>query len=473
MQIAAAADRALLVTLPGVSSVQLRAAADAMRDIAGVVAAIVGQESIHVIGTTDRDAVARAIENSRPASDSVPRQHRLEVSFADAYTLDLPEFLAATRLSGDEFLRRVADVHLSVRYLGFRAGFAYLEGWPEEWRMPRRPTSRNLVPRGSFGIAGVMAGFYPIDSPGGWNILGRTSAPLWDPTREPPNLLAPGDEITIEVVLSGAPAPPPAAFGRAAEGGVAPLGEVIAPGQLTTIVGPRDWSRVQYGVTPGGPFDEESAATANRAVGNRDDAPLLECVLVGPRLRFARSTRVALSDGDCRQWSDEEIDVGRLKNMRAYLAIEGGVDEMRPRYAESPTVVKRGDTLSVWGPASAGLRRLKPVPTHGSDRLTIRVIPGPHDAPPFPQEWEVTPQLNRVGIRLRPLQAVAARLPADLPSCGMQFGTLQWHPDGSVMAMGPDHPVTGGYLQPATVVSSDLWKLAQLAPGDRVRLVAV
>ena len=54
----------------------------------------------------------------------------------------------------------------------------------------------------------------------------------------------------------------------------------------------------------------------------------------------------------------------------------------------------------------------------------------------------------------------------------MQFGTLQWHPDGTLVAMGPDHPVTGGYLQPATVVSEDLWKLAQLSPGEQVRLKA-
>jgi urea carboxylase len=55
----------------------------------------------------------------------------------------------------------------------------------------------------------------------------------------------------------------------------------------------------------------------------------------------------------------------------------------------------------------------------------------------------------------------------------MQFGTLQWHPDGSLIAMGPDHPVTGGYLQPATVVSDDLWKLAQLAPGEVVRFTPI
>src|SRR5207248_6565446 len=103
----------------------------------------------------------------------------------------------------------------------------------------------------------------------------------------------------------------------------------------------------------------------------------------------------------------------------------------------------------------------------------IRIIPGPHPAPSLPEQWIVTPQLNRVGIRLRPIEPVAFTPPANLPSCGMQFGTLQWHADGSLVAMGPDHPVTGGYLQPATVVSDDLWKLAQLAPGERVRLLAV
>jgi len=53
----------------------------------------------------------------------------------------------------------------------------------------------------------------------------------------------------------------------------------------------------------------------------------------------------------------------------------------------------------------------------------------------------------------------------------MQFGSVQQHADGSLVIMGPDHPVTGGYLQPVTVLTSELWKLAQLAPGERVRLV--
>ena len=70
-------------------------------------------------------------------------------------------------------------------------------------------------------------------------------------------------------------------------------------------------------------------------------------------------------------------------------------------------------------------------------------------------ECEVTPQLDRVGIRLRPLQPLGFTPPADLRSIGMQCGTVQLHPDGTLVAMGPDHPVTGGYLQPLTVLSAD------------------
>src|SRR5207237_7362353 len=123
---------------------------------------------------------------------------------------DLDEFLAHAHVTRGDFLKRIPLIRLTARYLGFRAGFAYLEGWPDDWRMPRRTTSRNLVPRGSFAIAGAMAGFYPVDSPGGWNLLGRTNAWLWNPNAEPPNRFAPGDVIEIRPT-------PIAHFGAAAE----------------------------------------------------------------------------------------------------------------------------------------------------------------------------------------------------------------------------------------------------------------
>jgi len=465
-----AGDRGLLAEFAAdVAAAELHARAAALRGRSNVVACVVGQQSLYVVfdGTPSIDF------DDVPPSAFEPRTHVIDVDFSGP---DLDEFLAHANVTRDAFLQTLPSLRLTARYLGFRAGFAYLEGWPEAWRMPRRTRSRNVVPRGSFAIGGAMAGFYPVDSPGGWNLLGRTNAMLWDTNAVPPNRFAPGDVIEIRPASIAHFDEQPASHFEATGEVVA---EVIAPGQLTTIVGARDWKRADYGVSPGGPFDAYAAALANRAVGNVDDAPLLECVLVAPRLRFATPRRASFCDGSGNVETfmllpGEELNLGRFHGgLRGYLAVEGGVDEMRSRYAEAPAVVRKGMSLRN---ASAPHTTPRTNVDDRSDRNTIRIIAGPHDAPPLPEEWQVTAELNRVGIRLRRVgggSAGEATTPRELPSCGMQFGTLQWHPDGTLVAMGPDHPVTGGYLQPATVVSDDLWKLAQLSPGEQVRLVAV
>jgi KipI family sensor histidine kinase inhibitor len=471
-----AGDRGVLADFGAeVTAAELHARAAALRGRPQVVACIVGQQSLYIVF----DGKPAIDFDDVPAIAFTPRTHLIDVDFSGP---DLEEFLTHAHVTSDDFLKRVPSIRLTTRYLGFRAGFAYLEGWPDEWRMPRRTTSRNLVPRGSFAIAGAMAGFYPVDSPGGWNLLGRTNATLWDPKEEPPNRFAPGDVIEIRPAsIAGFDVPAVASAESAGD----VVAEVVAPGQLTTIVGARDWKRADYGVSPGGPFDALAAALANRAAGNDDDAPLLECVLVAPRIRFHVPRRVAFCDGGGNVQTfaltaGEELNLGRFHGgLRGYLAIEGGVDERRSRYAEAPTVVRANLSFRAGDfhhrDAEITEKSLRPLRHCGSNRrfgtTGIHIIAGPHDAPALPKEWEVTSQLNRVGIRLRPIETSAFVPSANLPSCGMQFGTLQWHPDGSFVAMGPDHPVTGGYLQPATVVSDDLWKLAQLAPGERIRLI--
>lgn len=447
MHIAAAGDRALLVTLAGATASRLRAAADALR---GFDAAIVGHESIYVVGTDDAAAVRGAIARAGDDAPQTTQRHSIEVSFAPQHALDIDVLTAKAEAARDAVIARIASLTLTARYLGFRAGFAYLDGWPREWSLPRRPTSRNVVPGGSFAIGGAMAGFYPADLPGGWNVLGRTD--------QLPRIL-PGDEVRIVPVDRPLHIVPPAV----AEPEGPAIADVLAPGQLTTVVSARDWRRAGSGDTPGGPFDETAAAIANAAAGNGPHAPLLECVLVGPRLRFHAPRRVAWCGPDLHvhSWVARDVDIGRLSSFRGWLAIEGGVSA----FAKSIRSAAAAPPLSPHPAAAAG------PPQARSDRLTIRAMRGPHDAPPLSEEWKVTPNLNRVGIRLEPLGATSADLPRELPSCGMQFGTLQWHPDGSLVAMGPDHPVTGGYLQPATVITSELWKLAQLAPGERVRLL--
>jgi allophanate hydrolase subunit 1 len=423
-----AGDNADLIDLGDVTAAELHAAAARIRAEEGVLAVIPGHSSLYVIRGERGSATASAKRE--------PRELRVPVVFDGE---DLPEVLA--RVSREEFLTRVATLRLTARYLGFRGGFAYLEGWPDEWSMPRRPTSRP-VSRGTFAIAGNIAGFYPIDSPGGWNLLGHTDLDL-------ENALTPGDTITIEPVTWSAVAAATAlvcsycartyksgSCGCRTPGGFAEL--IASP--LTTLVTPPDWSRLP----PGGPFDDIAAALAVSAV--RGTTELLECAMTGPRLRFHRDAVIAWCTPDLavrveRVSAGEERAFGRIEGgLRAYLAI--------------------GE--------SAGERRK----ATRSERNVIHAIRGPHDIGLAEIECEVTPQLNRVGIRLRPLRELRVDIPADLRSIGMQCGTVQLHPDGSLVVMGPDHPVTGGYLQPMTVIVSERWKLAQLVPGERVTLRA-
>lgn len=392
MHVAPAGDRALLIELPpDVTAAELHAAAARARSHADVLACIVGHASLYVLfrGAPDASIDVRAA----PVAWT-PRRHRVEVAF-EGFALDHP-------------------VVLTARYLGFRPGWAYLEGWP--WPMPRRSTSRP-VKRGSFAVAGTMAGIYPTDAPGGWNVLGRVVGPL-------PEVEA-GDEVEIVPAERRAGFSPPR--GRAEARPTFHGIEILSGGQLTTIVEAPDYARISRGLSAGGPFDPRLAALA----------PLLECALVGPRVRFTRGGRVAWMGEEPQTWDvhqGAERTIGRIKGIRGWLAF--------------------GESVDVRG-----------------EHHIIRVLAGPHETPIRDIECEVTPQLDRVGIRLRPLHGITIKPPADLPSIGMQFGTIQLHPDGSLVAMGPDHPITGGYLQPLTVLWGERWKLAQLAPGDRVRFV--
>ncbi len=411
VQILAAGDNATLVELGEVTAAELHAAAASVRAREGVIAVIPGHSSLYVIGSVERQALSLTSSGGLRARRSTT--HRVRVNF------DGPD-----RPPG--FVPRALT--LTVRYLGFRGGFGYLDGWPEEWAMPRRPTSRP-VGRGSLAVAGSVAGFYPIDTPGGWNILGHTDADLF-------HALAPGDTIVIEPTDEPLPLP--------AVGGLKPALHLdyaeIVSAPLATWVSAPDWTGVERGLSPGGPFDDLAAALANRAVGNAAEAPLLECAMTGPRLRFTRDGFVSWLGEMRRVRAGEEIAFGRVTDgLRGYLAFG-----------------EREESFSV---------------TRG-ERHVIRAMRGPHDVGIERVECEVTPQLDRVGIRLRPLQPFGVEAPADLRSIGMQCGTIQLHPDGSLVAMGPDHPVTGGYLQPMTVLSGERWKLAQLAPGERVTFVA-
>ena len=99
---------------------------------------------------------------------------------------------------------QVVDLHSNAEYriacLGFTPGFPYLAGLPDELATPRRATPRKEVPAGSVAIGGSQTGIYPMNSPGGWNIIGRTPLRLFDPTADPPTLLQAGQRVRIRTI---------------------------------------------------------------------------------------------------------------------------------------------------------------------------------------------------------------------------------------------------------------------------------
>jgi KipI family sensor histidine kinase inhibitor len=116
---------------------------------------------------------------------------------------DLASVAEHCGLAEADVIARHAAVPLRVLFDGFAPGFAYLGDLPDELRVPRLDTPRTRTPAGSVGIADAMTGIYPAELPGGWRIIGRTPITLFDPHRDPPAYLLPGDTVRFEAIDAG------------------------------------------------------------------------------------------------------------------------------------------------------------------------------------------------------------------------------------------------------------------------------
>ncbi len=129
-----------------------------------------------------------------------PRLVSVPTVYGGEYGPDLPHVAAHNGLSPEQ----AVAIHTSADYLvymmGFSPGFTYLGGMSERIATPRLKTPRTSIPAGSVGIAQTQTGIYPVASPGGWQLIGRTPVRLFDATREPPTLVEPGDFIRFMAV---------------------------------------------------------------------------------------------------------------------------------------------------------------------------------------------------------------------------------------------------------------------------------
>lgn len=145
-------------------------------------------------------ATLAGLLTTTPAMDPEPDPGRVvEVGV----TYDGPDLAEVARLTGlgvDGVVAAHTATAWRVAFGGFAPGFAYLTGGDPRLQVPRRAEPRPSVPAGSVGLAGEFSGIYPRSSPGGWQLIGRTTAVLWDATREPPALLSPGRWVRFTAV---------------------------------------------------------------------------------------------------------------------------------------------------------------------------------------------------------------------------------------------------------------------------------
>lgn len=133
-----------------------------------------------------------------PAEGALPlsgKLHVIPVEYGGAAGPDLADLAAQAGLDVATYINRHAAAEYTVAFLGFQPGFPYLNGLPGALQVPRRQTPRVGVEAGSVAIGGRYAGIYPAKGPGGWQIVGRTAVVLFDPQRDPPVLLQPGDRL--------------------------------------------------------------------------------------------------------------------------------------------------------------------------------------------------------------------------------------------------------------------------------------
>jgi KipI family sensor histidine kinase inhibitor len=149
-----------------------------------------------------RAAVAAGADRVRHRAATQRRVRLVEipVCYDREFALDIDDVARRAAISPDEVIRLHSAAEYRVACIGFVPGFPFLAGLPKELATPRRDVPRKQIPPGSVGIGGAQTGIYPLRSPGGWNLIGRTPLRLFDPLKNPPALLRAGERVRFRKV---------------------------------------------------------------------------------------------------------------------------------------------------------------------------------------------------------------------------------------------------------------------------------
>jgi KipI family sensor histidine kinase inhibitor len=468
-------------------------------------------------------AVRRLLAASGDGAAAEPRTVAIPTCYGGEYGPDLGFVAGHAQLPPEEVVRLHAAGRYTVFMMGFSPGFAYLGGMAPQIAAPRLKTPRTAIPAGSVGIAQQQTGIYPIESPGGWQLIGRTPVRLFDARRTPPTALEPGDTIRFVPIdeeqyrelEKRAESPdvqgswPQSIEARPARP-VSPTLEIINGGGLTTVQDLGRYGFQRYGVPVSGSMDAFALRVANLLVGNDENAAALEMTITGAEILFERTTVVAVAGADLQPRVDDQVAPmwraflvpagatltfrGRRAGARACLAVAGGIDVpavlgSRSTYVRSHLggfegrTLRPGDRVPL-GRAGDQEPRGRELPASWLPEYLaghrVRVILGPQEAAFtsrgvrtfLSSAYTIAPQSDRMGYRLDGPR-VEHRASADIVSDGTPAGAVQVPGDGMPLVLLADRGTTGGYPKIATVITADLPRLAQCREGDRLFFDAV
>lgn len=402
---------------------------------------------------------------------------------------DLLEVAVRTGLSPAEVKRRHQAPLYRVHALGFTPGFPFMAPVDEALRLPRRAHPRPRVPAHAVAMAGPQTGIYPLPSPGGWHLLGTALVAVYDPHREEPFLLRPGDRVRFREAEGPTPKEPEP-LELLPEAPRLPALRVEEPGLLDLVVDEGRFLAGQLGLARSGPLDPRSARLANRLVGNPPGAPLLEVAYRGPVFTALRDVVAAGAGyGFVLVLEGEEVPLGRSflwrrgralrflprgRGVRAYLAVAGGLQARPFLGSVSPDLrgrvgraLRAGDVLGL-----AGERSVRPGMAFAQVSLPypfrLRLLPGPQFTEEASRALLAAPfrvaRADRMGVEL-----VGPEVPGgEGLSEATPLGGVQVPPSGRPLVLLADKGSLGGYTKPVRVYPEDLWLLGQVWPGGEL-----
>ncbi|WP_159949122.1 5-oxoprolinase/urea amidolyase family protein [Rhizobium sp. 18065] len=429
---------------------------------------------------------------------------------------DLADVAELTGLSVEEVIRRHTESTFTVAFCGFAPGFGYLVGGDPALHVPRRQSPRTKIPAGSVALAGAFSGVYPQNSPGGWQIIGTTPEKMWDLSRDPPALFQPGHRVRFFDLAKTARKVSTIATKAPAEASVETAGDaltfkVLAAPMPALFQDLGRFGQTGQGVSSSGALDQGAFKAANRIVGNPVATPVLEIILGGFSFEVSGRAVLGVAGAPCpitiRDASGRSIsaetyqpialeagDVVTLgqapRGMRSYLSVRGGF-AVKPVLGSAST-----DTLAVVGPdpvttgtiltlhgetASLTSVSLSEAPAFehpaSGEIVTLDVVMGPRSDwftqtgidTLSSQLWQVTPQSNRVGIRIAGDVPLERKDKAELPSEGTATGAIQVPHSGQPVLFLADHPLTGGYPVIGTVAEYHLDLAGQIPVNAQIR----